>query len=186
MKTFFLIIGSIASIAIIVFVTLWVTRAQKPAPIPDPVPVEEDIEIPIPPDRKVSISGVIRVEDDDGSRRPFATDDFNYTVFVGNAQPQVLVKIPPPKVCAGEEVWVALDIIVTRINVDGDISISINGRLYEGTDCDNTDLDGTYSTKLTVPANATKEIRFTINNTDEQYSDDKADITLTVYNSVDS
>lgn len=144
--------------------------------------VKEDI---VNPNRRVTISGAIQLRDDEILGDEYASDSFTKIVFVNDTQPQLLVKVPPPKPCAGKEVMVALDILVIRINEAGDIRIDINGRLYEGTEssnCNDYDLDGTYNTTFTVPPNTTKEKSFTIWNTEENVPDDKADITLTVYN----
>jgi len=188
MKKGLWIIVTIASITIIVVAILWIIREQTTPTglIPEGESEKEVIEDPKEienPNRKVSISGTIQLVNDEsiGSDH-YASGSFNKIVFVGDAQTQVLENVPPPKICAGDEVWVALDIIVKRINAVGDISISIDGRLYEGTSCDTDDIDGTYSTTFTVPKNTTKETSFTIKNTAEKFSDDKADITLTVYN----
>ena len=136
------------------------------------------------PDRMVSISVLAELEDYEtfGSNE-YATVSFNRIVFVGNAQPQVLEQVPPPLVSVGDEIRVELDITITRINAAGDISISVEGRLYEGISSNTSDLDGTNSTQFQVPADTTMSKSFAIWNTSEDEPEDRADITLTVYNS---
>ena len=170
-------VRALLSLAVVIALTGCAGSGSRP-PEGDgkPTPVEN-------PDRLVSISGTIQLEDYESfGSNEHASGSFNKIVFVGNAQPTVLENVPPPTICAGDEIWAALDIKVTRINVVGDVSISIDGRLYEGTDCSNTDLDGTYSTTFTVPKGTTIAKSFTIWNTSEDEPEDKADISLTVYN----
>lgn len=164
------------------FIVVISMAKPEPEPEPEPEPVEN-------PRRKISISGTIQLLNDEtfGSDHT-ASASFNRIVFINDAQTLVLEKVPPPKPCAGREVWIALDITVKRINTEGDISISIDGRLYEGkrwNECEDEDLDGTYSTTFNVLKNTTEITSFTIMNTEERWSDDKADITLTIYNGPD-
>ena len=179
MRNKLLWIGLPTSIIILILFIWWIIWGVQP----EPVTIEDEGEEVVVenPDRMVSISGTIQIVEDDYGSDDVVSGSFNKIVFVGNAQPQVLETVPPPKICV-DEVWVALDIIVIRSNEAGDIRIDITGYLYERWNCNNTDLDGITSTSLTVPPNTTKVKSFTIRNTAEKGSDDKADITLTVYN----
>jgi uncharacterized Zn-binding protein involved in type VI secretion len=168
-----------------VLLTLAATIALTGCPGPDTNPPGSDGN-PLPvenPDRMVSISGTMRLEDYESfGDNEHASGSFNKVVFVGNAQPSVLENVPPPTICAGDEIWAALDITVARVSAAGDVSVTVNGRLYEGTDCSNTDLDGSYSGTFTVPKGATMSKSFTMWNTSEDEPQDNAEVTLTVYN----
>ena len=179
MRNKLLWIGLPSSVIIIILIIWWLYSGGYWG---TPVSEENGEEVVVEnPDRMVSISGTIQILEDDYGSDDAASGSFNKTVFVGNAQPQVLETVPPPKICA-DEVWVALDIIVIRSNEAGDIRIDIKGYLYEGWSCNTNDLDGITNTSFTVPPNTTKVRSFTIRNTAESFSEDKADITLTVYN----
>ncbi|PER84887.1 hypothetical protein CN498_23385 [Bacillus thuringiensis] len=133
--------------------------------------------------RFVSIAGAIQVQDyETFGPNEHASGNFSKVLFVGDTQPQAFATVPPPKICAGGEIWPAFDLTVSRVNTAGDINISIDGKLYEGTSCDTTDLDGSNNTTFTVQAGTTISQNFTMWNTDEGNSDDKANITLTVSN----
>lgn len=134
-------------------------------------------------DRQVSLSGTLRLQDyETFSDNEHAAGNFNHVVTLNGYQPTEFAQIPSPKICAGGEIWAALDMTVTRINEVGDVIVIVEGHLYEGSSCGTTDLDGTYSTRFYVSAGRTAVKQFTIWNTDEDQSEDKADITLTVFN----
>ncbi len=173
-----------ALLTLVVIITL--TGTTLTGCCPDWVIPEKEPPKPVgKPDRMVSISGTIQLQDyETFGDNEHASGNFNKVTFVGSTQPQAIENVPPPKICAGGEIWAALDIKATKVNAAGDVSISVDGRLYEGTSCDTTDLDGNFSNTFTVPAGTTMTKSFSMSNTEEEEPEDKADITLTIENSV--
>ncbi|MGM1049416.1 MAG: hypothetical protein ACQEXX_25225 [Bacillota bacterium] len=134
--------------------------------------------------RSVSIAGTIHVQDyetfDDNEH---ASGYFSKTLTVDDAHPQASENVPPPKICAGGEIWPAFDLTVSLMNQAGDVNISIDGKLYEGSSCDTTDHDGSHNSSFIVRADTQVRYSFNMWNTAEGNPKDKADITLSVRNS---
>jgi hypothetical protein len=72
--------------------------------------------------------------------------------------------------------------ITAVLAIDNSIEVIIQGSLYEGTDEENDDLDGTGTLKVSVPKDETVKGKLTITNTDEDVSDDRGELTLTLKN----
>ena len=133
--------------------------------------------------RFISISGTIQVQDyETFGDNEHASGNFTKTLFVGDAQPQAFAEIPSPKVCAGGEIWPEYKLTVSRVSQAGDVNVTVDGKLYEGTSCDTTDLDGSTSQTFTVQPNQTITHSVHMSNTDEGDPDDFANLTLTVAN----
>ncbi len=135
--------------------------------------------------RFVSISGTIHVQDyepEPFSDNEHAHGNFTKTLFVGDAQPQAFAEIPAPKVCAGGEVWPEYKLTVTRVSQAGDINITVDGKLYEGSSCDTFDHDGSANQTFTVQPDQTISHTIHMSNTAEGDPEDFANLTITVAN----
>ena len=137
------------------------------------------------PNRFVSISGTIQVQDYEPE--PFADNqhasgNFTKTLFVGDAQPQAFAEIPPPKICAGGEIWPEYKLKATIVSQAGDVNVTVDGKLYEGSSCDTLDEDGSNSVTFTVQANQTITHTVYMSNTAEGDPEDNANLALTVAN----
>jgi hypothetical protein len=92
----------------------------------------------------MQISGSFFVVDDDGSSKPTARSDFSKTVFLTASSPRQTVVFN--SACAGGEVHgqLALELILLsdgRVYVQ-DAPGGLGLKLFEGTSCTSTDLDG--------------------------------------------
>lgn len=86
--------------------------------------------------------------------------------------------------CAGDEVRVFLYVDVRDGPNDRSITATVYARLYEGTSCSTSDLDGSRSAgTFTIPANTTISVpTFRVKNTQE--GGDWADLTVTIRNDI--
>lgn len=132
---------------------------------------------------RVTISGTIQVQDyEQFDDNEYASEQFTNHLTLSDANPQEFMKIPPPRVCAGGEVRPEYEIKATRIPGTGEIQITVEGRLYEGTTCGTTDVDGGLFEQFNVWPNQTENREFHMRNDDEEEPEDYASIELSVNN----
>lgn len=133
--------------------------------------------------RQVIISGNIWVQDyEDIGPNQHASERFRESVIVDDNQPDQKIFIPPPKVCAGREVWPEIEFDVALWDATGLVRVYIDGNLYEGTSCNNRDLDGEYGKNVYVQPGESRTVNFSMENEYEGDPEDRAEINLSINN----
>lgn len=112
--------------------------------------------------RKIVASGSIKIKDDE-----IFSDDYGYLNFTsaGIVSPnQPSVKLVNTSKCVGGEVRCEIDLDASYDN-NGDARISGEARLFEGTDCNTTDLEDTQNINLLIPKDGVASIDIKVEST---------------------
>lgn len=127
---------------------------------------------------RVTFSGTMELSDDESwSSDEKDTIPFKQVVYVGDTQPRATVTVSG---CVGGEV--RADLLITVTHLDGMQLANIRGLLYEGSSCNNSDLDGETNYLMGTADTWGRTISgsFRMTNTDEGYPDDNANINITM------
>lgn len=133
---------------------------------------------PAPQSRLVSVSGSMAITDDEtfGSNEHNTVSYSNTVTVSANQASQLLIA----EGCAGDEVRVRVELTASLAPVGGAILVNGTVKLFEGTSCTTSDLDGSQTVNFTVNAGQTVTQNIHVQNDDE--GGDFVDVVLTVSN----